>query len=218
MTCSKCGARLTSNTGFCPSCGQPIIGFAVGQAATPQNIPAAAAPVYGVTPGVVAPGAQAPVTYAGFWLRVVAAFIDGILLSIPLAPIFLLMFIPMFRNMRSPQDFQDPAALAAVMAPKIGLVLLIVAVASWLYWGLCESSAWQATVGKKLLGLYVTDTDYNRISFGRASGRFFAGRFIGSIPYVGGMYFFVDCLCVAFTARKQAIHDMIAGTLVLRKT
>jgi uncharacterized RDD family membrane protein YckC len=216
MTCSKCGATLTSSTGFCPNCGQPIVGFAVGQS-TPQSIPVAASPGVYVAPGAIA-SPVAAVAYAGFWLRVVAAFIDGIVIAIPLTPIFIVLLLPIFRNMQSPQDFQDPTALMRIMAPKIGLILLIMTLASWLYWALCESSAWQATLGKKILGLYVTDMSYNRASFGRTSGRFFAGRFIGSIPYVGGMYFFVDCLCVAFTARKQAIHDIIAGCLVLRKT
>jgi uncharacterized RDD family membrane protein YckC len=218
MTCSKCGARLTSTTGFCPSCGQPIVGFAVGQAAPPQTIPSAVAPVYGAAPGAIAPGAQASVAYAGFWLRVVAAFVDGIIISIPLAPIFLILMLPLIRNMQNPQDMQNPTLLFQLMAPKLGIIMLIFIVVSWLYWALCESSAWQATIGKKILGLYVTDSDHNRASFGRTSGRFFAGRFVASIPYVGGMYGLVDCLCVAFTAKKQAIHDMIAGTLVLRKT
>ena len=67
-------------------------------------------------------------------------------------------------------------------------------------------------------GLYVTDLNGNRCTFGRTSARFAAGQLISSIPYVGGMYFFVDCLCVAFTLRKQAIHDMISGCLVMRKS
>lgn len=104
-----------------------------------------------------------------------------------------------------------------VFMPIMGTFLIASAIISWLYWGLCESSSWQATLGKKALGLYVTDTDGNRATFGRTSGRFFAGRFIWSIPYLGGMYGLVDAICAGVTARKQAIHDMIAGCLVLRR-
>ena len=77
--------------------------------------------------------------------------------------------------------------------------------ASWLYWALMESSAWQATLGKKLFGLKVTDLQGRRISFARASGRYF-----GKIVFVG-------FIMVAFTEKKQALHDMIAGCLVVKK-
>jgi uncharacterized RDD family membrane protein YckC len=150
-------------------------------------------------------------------LRLVAAIIDGIVLAIPLMPIFFLVFIDMFRHAQDFQGRQDPTALMTVMGPKIVLILFISAIASWLYWGLFESSAWQATLGKKALGIIVTDLEGRRISFGRASGRFWAGRGVSSIPYLGGTYFLIDCICVGFTAKKQAIHDMIASCLVLRK-
>jgi uncharacterized RDD family membrane protein YckC len=217
MTCSKCGAALTNASGFCPKCGQPIVGFAVGQAA-PQAI-SGAAPVavsgYGGAP--MAAAVQANVGYAGFWLRLVAAIIDRIILMIPLGPVYLIMILPTLRNMQDPQLMRDPMALMRVFGPTMGLITLVSLVVSWLYWSLCESSSWQATLGKKVLGIYVTDTDGNRASFGRISGRFFSGRGVGSIPYLGGTYYLVDCICIAFTARKQAIHDMIAGCLVLRR-
>jgi uncharacterized RDD family membrane protein YckC len=223
MFCSKCGANVAESTAFCSACGQPMVGFSVGQAGG-----AAPSAPSGTTPGYAAPaqaGWQVPVAssssasagYAGFWLRLVAAIIDGIVLSIPMLPVFLLIFLGTFRNMQELQNIQDPTMLWTILGPKILLVLIITAIASWLYWALMESSGWQATLGKKALGLVVTDLQGNRISFGRASGRFFSGRGVSSIPYLGGLYFIVDCLCVAFTGRKQAIHDMIASTLVLRK-
>jgi uncharacterized RDD family membrane protein YckC len=216
MTCSKCGATLTSSSGFCPSCGQPIVGYSVGSGA-----PAVAAPA----PGAAVPayaGAQAPVVaanvgYAGFWLRFVAAIIDGFVIGIPLAPIIIILMLPVFKNMGNPQAMQDPNVMMHVMGPVFGIAIIVSMIASWLYWGLCESSSWQATLGKKALGLYVTDTDGNRCTFGRTSGRYFAGRFIWSIPYVGGMYMLPDAICAGLTGKKQAIHDMIAGCLVLRR-
>ena len=219
MFCAKCGANVEQGKPFCGACGQPVTGYAVGQAAASAAgvAPSAAVPGYAMPGNLPVPEAQANIGYAGFWLRLVAAIIDGIVLAIPLMPVFFLVFIDMFRHAQDFQGRQDPTALMTVMGPKIVLILFISAIASWLYWGLFESSAWQATLGKKALGIIVTDLEGRRISFGRASGRFWAGRGAGSIPYLGGTYFLVDCICVGFTEKKQAIHDMIASCLVLRK-
>jgi uncharacterized RDD family membrane protein YckC len=81
----------------------------------------------------------------------------------------------------------------------------------WLYCAAFESSGWQATPGKKLLGLYVTDLKGNRISFLRASGRFL-GKALEQLTL------FIGFLMAGFTAKKQALHDMLCGCLVLRKT
>jgi uncharacterized RDD family membrane protein YckC len=215
MYCSKCGANVADGIAFCSACGQPMVGFSVGQAAAAA--PAAPGGTVYTPPaqaGWQAPAAPAAVAYAGFWLRFVAAFIDGIVLWIPLLPIFVLVFLGSFRNLGS---MRDPVEMRAIFGPKIVLILLICALGSWLYWGLMESSSWQATLGKKALGLLVTDLEGRRISFGRATGRFCGGRLLSGFPYLGGLYFLIDCLCVAFTERKQAIHDMMAGTLVMRK-
>ena len=88
--------------------------------------------------------------------------------------------------------------------------ILISAVLKWLYYALLESSSWQATLGKKALGLEVTDLEGRRISFGRASGRFFGKIISAIILYIG-------FLMAGFTEKKQALHDMMAGTLVIRK-
>jgi len=215
MYCSNCGANVADGIAFCSACGQPMVGFSVGQAAAAT--PAGSGGTVYAPPaqaGWQAPAARPAVAYAGFWLRFVAAFMDGIVLWIPLLPIFLFVFLGSFRNL---SNVRDPVELRAILGPKIVFMLLVFAVGSWLYWGLMESSAWQATLGKKALGLLVTDLQGSRITFGRASGRFCAGRLLGAFPYLGGLYFFIDCLCVAFTGQKQAIHDMIAGTLVMRK-
>jgi uncharacterized RDD family membrane protein YckC len=90
-----------------------------------------------------------------------------------------------------------------------GALRLTALVIVWLYFALLESSAWQATVGKKAVGLRVTDLNGNRISFLRASGRFFAKFISWAIMLIG-------YLMIAFTAKKQGLHDMIASTLVLK--
>ena len=73
-----------------------------------------------------------------------------------------------------------------------------------------ESSRFQGTLGKLAVQIKVTDLDGNRISFGRATGRHF-----GKI--VSGMILMIGYIMVAFTERKQGLHDIMAGCLVVRK-
>jgi uncharacterized RDD family membrane protein YckC len=80
----------------------------------------------------------------------------------------------------------------------------------WLYYAFMESSANQATVGKMAVGLKVTDLNGKRISFGRATGRYFGRLLSGFILGIG-------FLMIAFSAKKQGLHDTLAGTLVVKK-
>lgn len=87
-------------------------------------------------------------------------------------------------------------------------LLGIFLVLSWLYFALLEASPKQATLGKMALGILVTDMEGERISFGAATKRFF-GKFIS------GVTFCIGFLMAGFTENKQALHDLIGGTLVL---
>jgi len=206
MICSSCGATVADGTAFCGSCGRPVVGYNIGQSAPLVQSAGAAVPVGGVA-------SVGAILYAGFWLRVVAAIIDGLILGVPLGFItFLLIISALPFIARS----QDPMTIIMTMAPRLVFLAIIYIVGSWLYWGLMESSSWQATLGKKALGLKVTDMAMRRPTFGRASGRFFAGRGIGIVPYIGGLYFLISCIMAGFTERKQALHDMIANCLVIR--
>ena len=205
MICSSCGATVADGTAFCGSCGRPIVGYNLGQSTSAAPMVSKAAPMGGVS--------AAGAVYAGFWLRFVASIIDGLVLGIPLSIIAFLLIasaIPFLTHT------QDPMTVIATILPRILFLLVIYLVASWLYWGLMESSSWQATLGKKALGLRVTDLAGSRPTFGRASGRFFAGRGIGFVPSVGGLYFLIDCIMAGCTEKKQALHDMIASCLVIR--
>lgn len=93
--------------------------------------------------------------------------------------------------------------------PFLGVILVIVG--RWLYYALMESGPAQATLGKQAFGLKVTDDQGNPISFGRATGRFFGAAVSYIILWIG--YFMAG-----FTERKQALHDMIAGTCVVFNT
>jgi uncharacterized RDD family membrane protein YckC len=74
-----------------------------------------------------------------------------------------------------------------------------------------ERSAKQATVGKLAIGIKVTDLDGGRISFWRALGRTFA-------KIISGIILFIGYIMAAFTERKQALHDKIADTLVVKRS
>src|SRR6185503_12528829 len=91
---------------------------------------------------------------------------------------------------------------------SIFLMYAVVIFGGWLYQTLMESSKLQATLGKMALGLRVTDLDGNRISWGRANARYFASILSMMTLYIG-------YIMAAFTQKKQALHDMVAGTLVL---
>jgi uncharacterized RDD family membrane protein YckC len=147
---------------------------------------------------------------------VVAAIIDSLILGIPFGAIFFALIassLPALTRMQG----EAPMVIAAMILPRLLLFALISLVGSWLYWAGMESSEWQATLGKKALGLYVTDMEGRRTTFGKTSGRFWGGRGIGAVPYLGALYFLISCIMAGFTERKQALHDMIANCLVLRK-
>jgi uncharacterized RDD family membrane protein YckC len=118
--------------------------------------------------------------HAGFWRRFSALAIDSLVLVIPI--------------------------LVLGLIPLLGL--LLVPVAQWLYFALMESSAAQATLGKRAMGLKVCDSYGARIGFGRATARYFSKILSAMILSIG---FFL----AGWTARKQALHDLLAGCCVV---
>jgi uncharacterized RDD family membrane protein YckC len=133
--------------------------------------------------------------YAGFWRRVAAVLVDSLLLSA--------VQIPLFLAFSEGNPYTDPGGSPSTST--------ISAVLGWLYYALMESSSKQATVGKMALGIVVTDMDGRRITFGRATGRYFAKILSALILGIG-------FLMVAFTERKQGLHDLLAKTLVVKGT
>lgn len=91
-----------------------------------------------------------------------------------------------------------------------GLDFFLSVMMDWLYFALMESSERQATLGKMALGIIVTDMEGRPISLGRATGRYF-GKCISALLLCVGY------IMIAFTERQQALHDMMAGTLVVRR-
>jgi uncharacterized RDD family membrane protein YckC len=205
--CSKCGAALAAGTAFCTSCGTPT-----GQVAY------AGAPSAMVSPhaSVGAIAYATNVVYAGFWLRFVALLIDRIILGFATFALFIPLFLmmggmAMLESLpRHNFDRFEPGQVAALVTLILSLVGAAVIV-NWLYFAYLESGEKQATWGKQAMSIYVTDLSGNRVTFGRASGRFFAKIITGLIPLGIGY------IMAGFTERKQALHDMIASCLVLRR-
>lgn len=133
--------------------------------------------------------------------RVLAVIVDGLILGVPLNIIASLVGVPLF----SADPYEIMRAGSAIYTYQASGVVV-----GWLYYALMESSSWQGTLGKKALGIVVTDYAGQRLGFGQATGRHF-GKIVSSL--ILGIGF----LMVAFTARKQGLHDMIAGTLVVRR-
>jgi uncharacterized RDD family membrane protein YckC len=94
----------------------------------------------------------------------------------------------------------------AVMISGPGFFLGLVI--PWLYDALMLSSETQATLGKMALGITVTDMDGRRLTFGRATGRHFA-------KILSALLLCIGFVMAAFTAKKQALHDMLAGTVAI---
>jgi uncharacterized RDD family membrane protein YckC len=156
--------------------------------------------------------------YAGFWWRVLAWVIDSVILSAVTFLIDSAVGLDQLAIIRTSSpvagrfdiSYTDAAQAsyqwhmpAFGWAQVIGLLLPIV------YYAVLESSRWQATLGKRLCRLRVTRLDGGRISLARALGRYF-GKFLSA--FIFGIGF----LMVAWTRRRQGLHDLLAGTLVVR--
>ena len=143
--------------------------------------------------------------YAGFWMRAVALAVDLLILSVVLGPT---VFEPIFRTNGVGTSLRDILQFYSSGTRQALALILLLHLILWLYFAAFESSRWQATPGKKLFGLVVSDLSGRRISFARATGRYF-GKLISQ-------FFMIGYLMAGFTPRKQALHDMLAGCLILR--
>jgi uncharacterized RDD family membrane protein YckC len=202
--CSKCGAQNFASAQSCQKCGG---GLSVGLAPMP---PAAPAQAYAAAPAV-AYAAVPTSRYGGFWLRLLAHLIDHVILGIVAAPLFFILVLPViFRVVNEAEQNQEPSPeMIVAIISSVFVYILLAFVGQWLYEALLTSSSWQGTVGKRVVQLKVTDESGNRIGFGRATGRFFA-------KILSGMFFCVGFIMVGLTDRKRGLHDMLAGTLVMR--
>ncbi len=209
--CNRCGAQNSALAKFCSNCGTPFTVDPANAPTTPAGVaPAPQGPAQAATPAQYTPPSPtyaAPVLavrYGGFWIRVVAAIIDALLLGIVVFPVLGILGLSI-RLVGS--QVSMPEMGVHLVRGIVGWVLFMGA--GWLYDAILESSTKQATVGKMALGLKVTDEYGQRISFARASARYFS-------KILSRMILLIGYIMVGFTQRKQGLHDMIAGTLVVR--
>jgi len=129
--------------------------------------------------------------FAGFWIRVGAVAIDNAVLVIPCLMLSSLIKATAPDGMETIYDFSFNV------------------LAVWVYHAAFVSSAWQGTIGKMVLGLKVVDYSGNRITFGRATARYFSQALSALILGIGFMM-------VGWTNKRQGLHDFIAETRVVR--
>ncbi|MBP2001133.1 putative RDD family membrane protein YckC [Paenibacillus shirakamiensis] len=125
--------------------------------------------------------------YAGFWKRFMAYLIDSVIINLPFFLLFLITSDGSIEN----------------TSYKFSSTVIF-----FIYMILMESSSMQATLGKKIMGIQVVDLQGNRISIGRATVRRFS-------TILSGLLFSIGYMMAGWTRQKQALHDLIASTLVI---
>ena len=187
MYCPKCGIELKRQSNFCANCGQnlqSLFNEGVEPLSKPTDVDYRSQPQ------------KTEIEYAGFWRRLAALFIDNIMLSI-IGFVYGFFFFTFLIKTE----------------PEVLIVLYYIwgILITWLYYSILESSNEQATIGKKTMGIIVVDLSGKKVSFARASGRYFSKYF--SILTIG-----IGYLMIAFSTKKQALHDKISDCLVIKKS
>ena len=202
--CNKCGAQNAAGAQFCNRCGAPtnptpgVVPTTASASAIPASPYAASATSYRAVAPAVGIG------FGGFWIRVVAAIIDAIILRVVVAPVGMI-----FGGLGLAGRMMTGVPHIGLHLLGSGITIILLVFGSWLYEAFMESSSYQATLGKMIFGMKVTDLNGNRISFERATGRHFA-------KWLSAMILGIGYIMVGFTERKQGLHDLLAGTLVRR--
>lgn len=190
---------MSDATIFCNQCGQAVNAAAsfctrCGGAVAPAGAAGSSVSTLSATTG-----------YAGFWIRFLGWFIDAVILFAVMMPVRLMLGAPAgLMAATHPHGFNP-----FMFLPFFGLSWLITIVAGWLYEAYFLSSERQATLGKMALGLKVTDMNGQRLNFGQATLRHFA-------KWLSNVTLSIGYIIAGFTQRKQALHDLVAGTVVLR--
>lgn len=155
--------------------------------------------------------------YAGFWMRFAAYLIDYIIIYcaqafivVPVLGIVGISFASQAAATDGDMSQGDIVAMIATIIAAASAVALLIFVLQVLYFSLMESSKYQGTVGKMALGLIVPDDKGGKLDFGKA-----LVRNLGKI--LSSLILCVGYMMAGFTEKKQALHDMLASTLVVKK-
>ena len=153
------------------------------------------------------------VTYAGFWWRFLAYLIDqviiGVASSIFVIPVMALFGLSIYSMAESGVDLEESPVFWGSLISFYGIMIVLSVLMNWLYFALMESSRHQGTVGKLVLNIKVTDYNFGKISFGRATGRFFG-------KYISSFILMIGYIMAGLTEKKQALPDMMASCYVIR--
>lgn len=198
MFCGRCGTWAPESAAACPACGEALQPHS--PVVTREGGPEASAAQAQFQHLFVHPPRASQWThdmFGGFWRRLAAALVDGIVLFFPQAITRVVLNLPLLATGES-------SDAVAELLVSVGTLVLY-----WLYSSLLESSARQATLGQQLLGLRVMDLEGRRISFARASARYFGQILSALICGVGYLF-------NLWTSRRQTLHDLIAGCVLVR--
>lgn len=208
IICEDCGTKVTAGAATCPNCGLDFASQGAWESRVEESIGGAfplppEEALHGKPEGSSSRAGR--VQPASFGSRLAAYFVDYILVTVlsygAAAVVAVGMFAMSDSGVDSWEDEPPLPFLIAILASSFTI--------PFLYFTLMECSSLQATLGKKLVGIRVTDLSGQRITFGRA-----ATRFLGKI--LSALILMIGFLMAAFTERKQALHDIMASTLVVR--
>lgn len=149
----------------------------------------------------------APIVYGGFWERFAALIIDAVILWVIGYMIGILFDAPSADEIIAIS--QSEGFASAVSSSYFSTSNKMSFLAQWLYFALMHSSPWQATLGKRALGLKVTGLKGQRITFINATGRYFA-------TFISVIILFIGYLMMLWDDKKQTLHDRLAHTLVVK--
>ncbi len=135
------------------------------------------------------------IAFAGFWLRFLAVFFDGVIMGIVNFSIVFVLALGLGQAISG-------ATIHPIISAVLGMLLY------WTYF-IYFTNKQQATIGKKLLGLRVVAEDGSRLPLGKIIFRETFGKILCLITL------YIGYLMVAFTAKKQGLHDKVAGSVVI---
>jgi uncharacterized RDD family membrane protein YckC len=148
-----------------------------------------------------------PEAYAGFWIRLAAYLVDVLILIIPGMMIQAAVFTIMGHDIGRMYTMDPVAAMETQAASNLSSLLqMLLYLAYWSSLTVIKGG----TLGKLALGLRVVGQDCNYVNWGQGIGRYFAAILSCCLVAIG-------YIMIAFTERKQGLHDMICKTWVVRK-
>jgi uncharacterized RDD family membrane protein YckC len=200
MYCQYCGRAIPEYSAYCSSCGRQV-----SQQAPPQGWSTQAP--YGSTSATLAVQySDATVAFGGFWIRLVAYFVDYVIIALGSYILGLVAggLVAVAALVSGPTTREASVSMAAAFGGLIGFVWVI------LYYVLLPP-IYGGTPGKLVFGYHIVEAEtFRHVGYGRSAGRYFS-------QILSALVFCLGYIWIGIDANKQAWHDKIAGTYVVRK-